>query len=73
MWINQVGIPSGKSDSQTKARTVLGAFNDNGIGWSWWTYRVLATSPDTHGIYYVDPKDSGRWTLKKDWYALVGS
>jgi aryl-phospho-beta-D-glucosidase BglC (GH1 family) len=72
VWINQVGIPSGNTDSKAKARSVLGAFNDNGIGWSWWTYRVLSTDPNTHGIYYVDPKNPNHWLLKRDWYTLVG-
>jgi hypothetical protein len=73
VWINQVGIPSGKTDSQAKARTVLGAFKDNGIGWAWWTYRIAGSNPDTHGIYYQDPADPTRWVLKPDWLALVGS
>ena len=73
VWINQVGIPSGNADSQAKARSVLGAFNANGIGWSWWTYRISGTNPDTHGIYYQDPRDSTRWVVKSDWLALVGS
>jgi hypothetical protein len=72
VWINQVGIPSGKTDSRSKARSVLDAFNSNGIGWSWWTYRVDATNPDTHGIWYRDPKNTNHWILKADWYALVG-
>jgi len=72
VWINQVGIPSGKPDSEDSARSVLGALNAQGVGWAWWTYRTSATSPDEHGIWYVDPNDSGRWVLKPDWYALVG-
>jgi hypothetical protein len=72
VWINQVGIPSGNTDSQAKARSVLGAFDDNGIGWAWWTYRVASTNPDVHGIYYEDPADPSRWLVKADWLALVG-
>lgn len=73
VWINQVGIPSGKPDSKTKARTVLSALDQNGIGWAWWTYRDLGTSPGGEGIYYQDPAHPGQWILKKDWLALVSS
>lgn len=72
VWINQVGIPSGKTDSQAKANSVLSTFNADGIGWSWWTYRVDATTPDTHGIWYRNPQNTNKWILKADWYALVG-
>ncbi len=72
VWINQVGIPSDKTDSQSKARSVLSTFNADGIGWAWWTYRVDATTPNTHGIWYRNPKDPTKWVLKPDWYALVG-
>lgn len=71
VWINQVGIPSGNADSQAKARSVLGALNDNGIGWAWWTYRIASANPDTHGIYYEDPANPTRWVLKSDWLELV--
>ncbi|WP_186762722.1 glycoside hydrolase family 5 protein [Lentzea tibetensis] len=71
VWINQVGIPSGNTDSKPKARSVLRAFNDNGIGWAWWTYRISGTNPDTHGIYYLDAADPDHWLVKKDWLALV--
>lgn len=73
VWINQVGIPSGKPDSKAKARTVLGAFNQTGIGWAWWTYRDQGTSPNGSGIYYQDPAHPGHYILKKDWLALVSS
>ncbi|MFL6144895.1 MAG: glycoside hydrolase family 5 protein [Labedaea sp.] len=71
VWINQVGIPSGRDDSQDKANTVLDAFNDNGIGWAWWTYRVLGTDKTTHGIYYQDPASPNGWLVKPEWLKLV--
>lgn len=71
VWIDQVGIPSGKADSLNKANTTLGAFQDNGIGWAWWTYRIDSTNPDTHGIWYRDPADPSQWKVKPDWLALV--
>ncbi|HET9137909.1 glycoside hydrolase family 5 protein [Actinophytocola sp.] len=73
VWINQVGILSGRPDSLEKAHTVLDAFDDNGIGWAWWTYRVASTNPDNHGIYYQDPADPTRWLVKPEWLALVTS
>jgi hypothetical protein len=73
VWINQVGIPSGKPDSLTKARDVLSAFNDNGIDWAWWTYRLASTNKDEHGIYYQDPADPTQWVVKPEWLALVNS
>ncbi|OLB81368.1 MAG: hypothetical protein AUI14_03645 [Actinobacteria bacterium 13_2_20CM_2_71_6] len=72
VYINQVGIPSGKPDSQAKARSVLAALNGDGIGWSWWTYRISGSSPDQHGIYYQDPNDRTKWIVKSDWLNLVG-
>jgi hypothetical protein len=69
VWINQVGIPSGNADSQTKARAVLGALNAAGVGWAWWTYRVFSASPETHGIYYQTA--GGGWLVKQDWLTLV--
>ncbi|WP_082115250.1 glycoside hydrolase family 5 protein [Lentzea aerocolonigenes] len=71
VWINQVGIESGDVDAKTKARTVLQAFEDNNIGWAWWTYRISGTNPDTHGIYYADPNEPDGWHLKPAWLALV--
>ena len=71
VWINQVGIESGDIDAKSKARTVLKAFDDNNIGWAWWTYRIVGTNPDTHGIYYRDPNDPDGWIVKADWLALV--
>lgn len=81
-WINQVGIPSGdptdpKNTAKAEAIQVLDDLNNRGIGWSWWTYRVRATSATTHGIYYVDPNhtdpnDPKHWVIKMDWYDLVG-
>jgi hypothetical protein len=73
VWINQVGIPSGRADSKAKARTVLNAFDQKGTGWAWWTYRDLGTSPSGEGIYYQDPAHPGQWILKKDWLTLVSS
>jgi aryl-phospho-beta-D-glucosidase BglC (GH1 family) len=71
VWINQVGIQTGDASADTKAQDVLGALNAINVGWSWWTYRELTTSPDQHGIYYAD--GSGGWILKPAWLALVGS
>ncbi|MFI6094687.1 glycoside hydrolase family 5 protein [Lentzea sp. NPDC051213] len=71
VWINQVGVESGDVDAKSKARSVLQAFDDNGIGWAWWTYRLNGTNPDTHGIYYRDPADPNGWILKPGWLALV--
>jgi len=71
VWINQVGVESGDTDAKLKARSVLQAFNDNGIGWAWWTYRIVGTNPDTHGIYYRDPADPTGWILKRGWLDLV--
>jgi hypothetical protein len=73
VWINQVGIPSGKPDSLDKANTVLDAFDTNGVGWAWWTYRIASTNPDTHGIYYQNPDDPTKWIVKPEWLALVNS
>jgi hypothetical protein len=73
VWVNQVGIPSGKPNSQESARTVLAALNDARIGWSWWTYRVLAKTPTTHGIYYLSSDADPHWILKADWLELVTS
>ncbi|MDX3661616.1 cellulase family glycosylhydrolase [Streptomyces sp. ID05-26A] len=71
VWINQVGIESGDDDAKAKARKVLQAFDDNGIGWAWWTYRISGLNPDTHGIYYADPSEPDGWHLKPAWLALV--
>ncbi|GAB2812859.1 glycoside hydrolase family 5 protein [Lentzea nigeriaca] len=71
VWINQVGVESGADDAKLKARTVLQAFEDNGIGWAWWTYRLNGTNPDTHGIYYRDPADPDGWIVKQAWLELV--
>lgn len=73
VWINQVGIEGCNDDSvaKQKARDVLGAFQDNGIGWAWWTYRLNGTNPCTHGIYYLDPDAHDGWGLKKAWRNLV--
>lgn len=71
VWINQVGVESGDVDAKSKARSVLGAFDDNGIGWAWWTYRLNGTNPDTHGIYYLDPAAPDGWRVKKAWLELV--
>ncbi len=71
VWINQVGVESGDTNARAKAHAVLKAFDDNNIGWSWWTYRIVGTNPDTHGIYYRDPADPNGWILKADWLALV--
>jgi hypothetical protein len=73
VWINKVGIPSSKADSETKARTVLNAFDQYGTGWAWWTYRDQGTSPGGEGIYYQDPAHPGHWSLKKDSLTLVTS
>ncbi|MCU7722625.1 glycoside hydrolase family 5 protein [Actinoplanes sp. KI2] len=73
VYINQVGIPSGKPDSEAKARTVLAALNSAGVGWSWWTYRIDGSNPGEHGIYYTDPHDRNAWIVKPEWLALVGS
>ncbi|WP_370943830.1 glycoside hydrolase family 5 protein [Amycolatopsis sp. cg5] len=70
VWINQVGIPSGNPDSRAKARSVLGAFAENDIGWAWWTYRISGSNPDTHGIYYLSPDG---WVVKPEWLKLVNS
>lgn len=72
VWINQLGIPSGKPDSLNKARAVLSALNADHIGWAWWTYRIAGSNPSEHGIYYVDANDANRWVVKPDWLALVG-
>lgn len=72
VWINQVGIQSGDSDAQTKARDVLGALRTRGVGFAWWTYREQATNPKTHGIYYLDPSNPTAWLVKPEWLALVG-
>jgi hypothetical protein len=71
VWINQVGIESGDLNAKSKARDVLGAFDDNGIGWAWWTYRISGTNPDTHGIYYADPDAPDGWHVKQAWLELV--
>ncbi|GGU27801.1 glycoside hydrolase family 5 protein [Lentzea flava] len=71
VWINQVGVESGDVDAKLKARTVLRAFSDNGIGWAWWTFRLNGTNPDTHGIYYRDPADADGWIVKQAWLELV--
>ncbi|WP_439657068.1 glycoside hydrolase family 5 protein [Lentzea sp. HUAS TT2] len=71
VWINQVGVESGDDDARSKARKVLGAFDDNGIGWAWWTYRISGTNPDTHGVYYADPTAPDGWRVKPAWLALV--
>jgi aryl-phospho-beta-D-glucosidase BglC (GH1 family) len=70
VWVNQVGIPSGKPDALAKAEQVLAALDANQIGWAWWTYRIVGTSPDQHGIYYVGA--DGSWILKPAWYSLLG-
>lgn len=73
VWINQVGIEGCEDDAvaKEKARDVLGAFQDNGIGWAWWTYRLNGTNACTHGIYYLDPAAPSGWQVKKAWRALV--
>ncbi|WP_167978153.1 glycoside hydrolase family 5 protein [Lentzea indica] len=71
VWINQVGIESCDDDAKKKAREVLDAFKDNGIGWAWWTYRISGTNPCTHGIYYADPDAPDGWQVKKGWLELV--
>lgn len=73
VWINQVGIEACNDDAvaKQKARDVLDAFQDNGIGWAWWTYRISGTNACTHGIYYADSDEPDGWHLKKAWLALV--
>jgi len=71
VWINQVGIPSGNADAQAKSRAVLGALNDAGVGWAWWTYRAPTMNPALHGIFILDA--NGNWIEKPgDWLGLVG-
>lgn len=70
VWINQVGIPSGKPDSLSKAGAVLTALDTAGIGWAWWTYRDVGTSGAGEGVYYRS--SSGGWTVKQPWLDLVG-
>lgn len=71
VWINQVGIESGRTDALTKAEHVLSALDQANVGWAWWTYRVHTTDPTTHGIYYEDPSDTTKWLVKPEWLALV--
>ena len=73
VWINQVGIEGCNDDAvaKQKARDVLGAFDDNGIGWAWWTYRLNGTNACTHGIYYLAPDAPDGWQVKKAWRTLV--
>lgn len=72
VWINQVGIQSGDTDAEAKARDVLAALHTRNVGFAWWTYREQSTNPKTHGIYYLDPSDATKWLLKPEWLALVG-
>ncbi|HEX4418042.1 MAG TPA: cellulase family glycosylhydrolase [Kofleriaceae bacterium] len=71
VWINQVGILTGDDGAMDLATQVLDGLEPLGVGWSWWTYRELTTSPDQHGIYYSDV--NGGWILKPDWFTFVGS
>ena len=74
VWVNQVGIPSGNPDSESKARTVLSALNKVNIGWAWWTYRDLGTKSTGEGIFYRSSTSStAHWIVKTPWLSLVGS
>lgn len=70
VWVNQVGIPSGKADSESKATEVLDDLIHAHIGWAWWTYRDTGTKATGEGIYYHSA--TGTWTEKTDWLNLLG-
>lgn len=74
VWVNQVGTPSGKPNSEQSSRTVLSALDKAGIGWAWWTYRDVGTKSTGEGIYYRSSKASNAyWVAKTPWLSLVGS
>jgi hypothetical protein len=71
VWINQLGVHGDDPDGLAKAQNVLRALSAAQVGWAWWTYRELATTPKEYGLSYSDASDGG-WVLKPDWFSLVG-
>lgn len=71
VWVNQLGVHGDDPAGLAKAKVVLDELRQAQVGWSWWTYRELATTPKEYGIYYSNAADGG-WVLKPEWFKLVG-
>ncbi len=72
VWVNQIGIESGRDMASTYAGQALDALNAAHIGWAWWTYRIDSMDPSVHGMYYL-AVDGRTWVPKSDWLTLVGT
>ena len=73
VYINQIGIFTSTKNAQQYTQDVLGLFDQNGISWTWWTYRQrpAASDPNTQAIIYKDT--NGVWQTKQDWLSLISS
>ena len=73
VYINQVGLFTSTQDAMQYTSDVLGLFDQNGLSWTWWTYRARGAddNPDSQAMIYED--DNGVWQTKQDWLTLISS
>ena len=71
VYINQVGLFTSTQEAMQYTQDVLGLFNQNGLSWTWWTYRQRPADDDPNSQAMIYKDDSGVWQTKQDWLSLI--
>jgi len=71
VFVQQVGVRQAEPDASTAATTILSLLNQDGIGWTWWTYREQHSKGDGYAPMWLD--DAGAWRQNGDWLTVIST
>jgi hypothetical protein len=69
LFIQQVGVKKSDQDAQARLGTILSTLNQNGLGWTWWTYREKTPAGDGFAPFWL--KSDGTWASDPQWLKLI--